>query len=90
MTEKSCISKDEVARLLDIEMKVWDKSHPGSQMSDRLGDVTRDEILDDVWKRLDVEGYVVSFIEEYLDTDGRIDDLRYTDVRKVSGEGNQS
>lgn len=90
MIEKVCISNDEVARLLDIEMKVWDKSHPESPMCDRLGDVTREEILKDIWMRLDVEDYVVSIIEEYLETDGRINDLRSMSVGKVSGGGNQS
>lgn len=87
---KQCISKEEFARILDREIGVWEKSIGAVGMKFRLGGVSREEILEDIWKRFNVEDSAIDFIEKYLETDRYVDDLRWKKREMPYGGDNQS
>lgn len=77
MTEKKGISKEEFSYLLRLAIRMWDSKYPRWPMKERLGKISFEELLDYMWSKLDIEEYSINLIDEYLNTDRYIDDLRW-------------
>lgn len=77
------ISKEDLTRTMASEVKSWEHhSDVDERKESMFHDLSTDEVVDDIWDRVDLDAYLENLVWEYFKTDRNVDALR---EKKVPG-----
>lgn len=77
------ISKNDLRQAYFREVESWKyRSDANEHMETTLRDLSTEDVVNDIWDRVDLDGYLEDIVWEYFKTDRNVDALR---EKKVPG-----